>query len=196
MDFKHVPVLLDEVIDGLNIKSDGIYVDGTVGGAGHSIEIVKKLTSGRLIAIDRDEDALVAAATRLAPFKDKVTFVHDNYKNMTKDLDALGVDKVDGILLDLGVSSWQLDNAERGFSYTKDAPLDMRMDRTEYLTAFNVVNEYSVSELTRVLWDYGEERLARRIAENIAEAREKKTISTTLELAKIVEMSYPAKTRW
>ena len=196
MEFAHIPVLLDEVIEGLNVKADGIYVDGTVGGAGHSVEIVKRLTSGRLIAIDRDEDALMAAGQRLAPYKDKVTFVHDDYKNMTRDLDTLGVDKVDGILLDLGVSSYQLDNAERGFSYTKDAPLDMRMDRSQYLTAFNVVNEYSVSELTKILWDYGEERLARRIAENIAEAREKKTISTTLELAKIVEMSYPAKTRW
>lgn len=196
MEFAHIPVMLNEVLDGLAIKSDGIYVDGTVGGAGHSSEIAKRLTSGRLIAFDKDEDALMASAERLAPYKDKVTFVHDDYKNMIHDLDALGVGEVDGILLDLGVSSYQLDNAERGFSYTKDAPLDMRMDRSQYLTAFNVVNEYSVNELTKVLWDYGEERLARRIAENIAEAREKETISTTLQLAKIVEMSYPAKTRW
>lgn len=196
MKFAHIPVMLNEVLDGLAIKSDGIYVDGTVGGAGHSSEIAKRLTSGRLIAFDKDEDALMASAERLAPYKDKVTFVHDDYKNMIHDLDALGVGEVDGILLDLGVSSYQLDNAERGFSYTKDAPLDMRMDRSQYLTAFNVVNEYSVNELTKVLWDYGEERLARRIAERIAEAREKETISTTLQLAKIVEMSYPAKTRW
>ncbi|MBR4800200.1 MAG: 16S rRNA (cytosine(1402)-N(4))-methyltransferase RsmH [Clostridia bacterium] len=196
MEFAHIPVLLDEVLDGLQIKPDGVYVDGTVGGAGHSIEIAKRLTTGRLIAIDRDEDALMASAKRLEAFKEKVSFVHDDYKNMLRDLDAIGVGEVDGILLDLGVSSYQLDNAERGFSYTKDAPLDMRMDRTGYLTAFNVVNEYSVNELTKILWDYGEERLARRIAENIAEAREKKTISTTLELAKIVEASYPAKTRW
>ena len=196
MEFAHIPVMLNEVLDGLAIKSDGIYVDGTVGGAGHSSEIAKRLTSGRLIAFDKDEDALMASAERLAPYKDKVTFVHDDYKNMIHDLDALGVGEVDGILLDLGVSSYQLDNAERGFSYTKDAPLDMRMDRSQYLTAFNVVNEYSVNELTKVLWDYGEERLARRIAENIAEARDKETISTTLQLAKIVEMSYPAKTRW
>ena len=196
MEFAHIPVMLNEVLDGLAIKSDGIYVDGTVGGAGHSSEIAKRLTSGRLIAFDKDEDALMASAERLAPYKDKVTFVHDDYKNMIHDLDALGIGEVDGILLDLGVSSYQLDNAERGFSYTKDAPLDMRMDRSQYLTAFNVVNEYSVNELTKVLWDYGEERLARRIAENIAEAREKETISTTLQLAKIVEMSYPAKTRW
>ena len=196
MEFAHIPVLLSEVLEGLAIKEDGTYVDGTVGDAGHSVEIAKRLTSGRLVAIDRDEDALMAAAKRLEPFKEKVTFIHDDYKNMIRDLDTIGVGEVDGILLDLGVSSYQLDNAERGFSYTKDAPLDMRMDRSQYLTAFNVVNEYSVNELTKILWDYGEERLARRIAENIAEYRETKTISTTLELAKIVEMSYPAKTRW
>lgn len=188
--------MLEEVLDGLQIKPNGTYVDGTVGGAGHSVEIVKRLDGGRLIAIDRDEDALLAAGERLAPYKDKVTFVHDDYKNMLADLDNLGIGEVDGILLDLGVSSYQLDNAERGFSYTKDAPLDMRMDRTQYLSAFNVVNEYSVGELTKILWEYGEEKLARRIAENIAAAREKGTIATTLELAKIVEMSYPAKTRW
>lgn len=188
--------MLEEVLDGLQIKPNGTYVDGTVGGAGHSVEIVKRLDGGRLIAIDRDEDALIAAGERLAPYKDKVTFVHDDYKNMLADLDNLGIGEVDGILLDLGVSSYQLDNAERGFSYTKDAPLDMRMDRTQYLSAFNVVNEYSVGELTKILWEYGEEKLARRIAENIAAAREKGTIATTLELAKIVEMSYPAKTRW
>lgn len=196
MEFAHIPVMLEEVLDGLQIKPNGTYVDGTVGGAGHSVEIVKRLDGGRLIAIDRDEDALLAAGERLAPYKDKVTFVHDDYKNMLADLDNLGVGEVDGILLDLGVSSYQLDNAERGFSYTKDAPLDMRMDRTQYLSAFNVVNEYSVGELTKILWEYGEEKLARRIAENIATAREKGTIATTLELAKIVEMSYPAKTRW
>ncbi len=196
MEFAHIPVMLEEVLDGLQIKPNGTYVDGTVGGAGHSVEIVKRLDGGRLIAIDRDEDALIAAGERLAPYKDKVTFVHDDYKNMLADLDNLGIGEVDGILLDLGVSSYQLDNAERGFSYTKDAPLDMRMDRTQYLSAFNVVNEYSVGELTKILWEYGEEKLARRIAENIATAREKGTIATTLELAKIVEMSYPAKTRW
>lgn len=196
MEFAHIPVMLDEVLEGLAIKPDGIYVDGTVGGAGHSVEIAKRLTTGRLVAIDRDEDALLAAGKRLEPFRDKVDFVHDDYKNMIHDLDAIGIGEADGILLDLGVSSYQLDNAERGFSYTKDAPLDMRMDRSQYLSAFNVVNEYCVNELTKILWDYGEERLARRIAENIVEAREQKTISTTLELAKIVEMSYPAKTRW
>ena len=197
MQFVHVPIMLDECLDGLNIKPEGIYVDGTVGGAGHSIEIVKRLkNNGRLIAVDRDEDALLAAGERLRPYKDKVTFLHDDYKNLVNDLDLMGVDKVDGILLDLGVSSYQLDNAERGFSYMKDAPLDMRMDRGQYLTAFNIVNEYSVNEIAKILFDYGEEKLARRIAENIVKEREKKTISTTLELAKIVEETYPAKTRW
>lgn len=197
MEFAHIPVMLNECLDALAIKPDGIYVDGTVGGGGHSIEIVKRLNEkGRLIAVDRDEEALIAAAERLHLFKDKVTFVHDDYKNLVNDLDLMGVGEVDGILLDLGVSSYQLDNADRGFSYTKDAPLDMRMDRGQYLTAFNVVNEFGVNELTKILYDYGEEKLARRIAENIVKAREKQTISTTLQLAKIVEESYPAKTRW
>lgn len=197
MEFAHIPVMLNECLDALAIKPDGIYVDGTVGGGGHSIEIVKRLNEkGRLIAVDRDEEALIAAAERLHFFKDKVTFVHDDYKNLVNDLDLMGVGEVDGILLDLGVSSYQLDNADRGFSYTKDAPLDMRMDRGQYLTAFNVVNEFGVNELTKILYDYGEEKLARRIAENIVKAREKQTISTTLQLAKIVEESYPAKTRW
>lgn len=197
MKFEHTPVMLNECLEGLAIKPDGIYVDGTVGGGGHSIEILKRLSdNGRLIAIDRDEEALMAAGGRLREYKSRVSFVHDDYKNMTDDLDALEIDKVDGILLDMGVSSYQLDNAERGFSYMKDAPLDMRMDRGQYLTAFNVVNEYSAGELAKMLFDYGEERLAMRIAENIVRAREKKTISTTLELAKIVENSYPTKTRW
>lgn len=197
MEFAHTPVMLNECLEGLAIKPDGVYVDGTVGGGGHSIEILKRLNdNGRLIAIDRDEEALMAAGERLRDYKSRVSFVHDDYKNMADDLDALEIDKVDGILLDMGVSSYQLDNAERGFSYMKDAPLDMRMDRGQYLTAFNVVNEYSAGELAKMLFDYGEERLAMRIAENIVRAREKKTISTTLELAKIVENSYPAKTRW
>lgn len=197
MEFSHTPVLLKECLEGLDIRPDGIYVDGTLGGGGHSIEIVKRLgESGRLIAIDKDADALIAAGERLKPFKDKITYVHDDFKNTASELDALGIDKVDGILLDLGVSSYQLDNAERGFSYMKDAPLDMRMDREQYLTAFNVVNEYGAGELAKILRDYGEEKLASRIAENIVAAREKKTISTTSELAAIAEASYPAKTRW
>lgn len=197
MEFYHIPVMLNECLDGLNVKPQGIYVDCTVGGAGHSIEIVKRLKDGgRLIAVDKDEEALLAAGERLREYKDKVTFVHDDFKNLADELDAMGVDRVDGILCDLGVSSYQLDNAERGFSYIKDAPLDMRMDRSQYLTAFNIVNEYSASEITKILFDYGEEKLARRIAENIVRKRQEQTISTTLQLAAIVEESYPAATRW
>ncbi len=196
MEFAHTPVMLNECIAGLNIKKDGIYADLTVGGAGHSVEIAKRLDGGRLIAVDKDEDALLAAGERLREFKDKVTFVHDDFKNFPSVLDALNIDFVDGVLIDLGVSSYQLDNADRGFSYMHDAPLDMRMDRGQYLTAFNIVNEWSVGELTKILWDYGEEKLARRIAENIASERQKETIATTLRLAEIVEKSYPAATRW
>ncbi len=197
MEFAHIPVMLDECLEGLNIKADGIYVDGTVGGAGHSSEIVKRLSGkGRLICVDKDEDALKAAGERLAPFGDRVTFIHDDYKNLVAELDSIGVGKVDGILLDLGVSSYQLDNAERGFSYMKDAPLDMRMDRSQRISAHEVVNGYSESELARILFDYGEEKLARQIARNIVRARAEKPIETTLELAKIVEDTYPAKTRW
>lgn len=197
MEFAHIPVMLDECLEGLNIKADGIYVDGTVGGAGHSIEIVKRLSeNGRLICVDKDEDALKAAGERLAPYSDRVTFIHDDYKNLVAELDSIGVGKVNGILLDLGVSSYQLDNAERGFSYMKDAPLDMRMDRSQRISAYEVVNGYSESELARILFDYGEEKLARQIARNIVRARAEKPIETTLELAKIVEDTYPAKTRW
>lgn len=197
MEFAHIPVMLNECLDALDIKPNGIYVDGTVGGAGHSSEIVKRLADGgRLIAVDRDEDALKASSERLKNFKDKVAFVHDDYKNLCARLDELGVDKVDGILLDLGVSSYQLDNAERGFSYMKDAPLDMRMDRSQSQSAYEVVNGFSESELTRILFDYGEEKLARQIARNIVNKRQANPIKTTLELASIVEASYPAKTRW
>ena len=197
MEFSHVSVLLDECIDGLKIKEDGIYVDGTLGGGGHSLEIVKRLgEKGRLIAIDRDADALMAAGAKLHAHASKITYVHDDFKNCCTVLDELGIDEVDGILLDLGVSSYQLDNAERGFSYMKDAPLDMRMDQSQFLTAFNVVNEFTVSQLTKILYEYGEEKLAPRIAERIAAVRDKETISTTLQLAKLVEGCYPAKTRW
>ena len=197
MEFSHVSVLLDECIDGLKIKEDGIYVDGTLGGGGHSLEIVKRLSEkGRLIAIDRDADALMAAGAKLHAHASKITYVHDDFKNCCSVLDELGIDEVDGILLDLGVSSYQLDNAERGFSYMKDAPLDMRMDQSQFLTAFNVVNEFTVSQLTKILYEYGEEKLAPRIAERIAAVRDKETISTTLQLAKLVEGCYPAKTRW
>lgn len=189
--------MLGECIEGLNIKPDGIYVDCTVGGAGHSKEIAKKLgEKGRLIAVDKDADALMVAGERLKEFGKKVSFLHDDFKNLTDDLDVMNVNGVDGILIDLGVSSYQLDSAERGFSYMKDAPLDMRMDRSQYLTAFNIVNEYSASEIIKILYDYGEEKLAKRIAENIIRFREKQTIETTLQLAKIVEDSYPAATRF
>ncbi len=197
MEFKHVPVMLNECIEALAIKPRGIYVDCTVGGGGHSAEIVKRLDGeGRLIAVDKDEDALLAAGERLKGHMDRVTFLHDDFKNLPEELGLMGIDGADGILCDLGVSSYQLDNAERGFSYMKDAPLDMRMNRGQYLTAFNIVNEYGVNELTKILYDYGEEKLARRIAENIVTRRQKQTVSTTLQLAAIVEESYPASTRW
>lgn len=197
MDFAHVPVMLGECLDGLKIKADGVYVDGTVGGGGHSSEIVKRLSDkGRLICFDKDEDALKASGARLANFKDRVTFVHDDYKNMPERLNEMGVGKVDGILLDLGVSSYQLDNAERGFSYMKDAPLDMRMDRSQRVSAYEVVNTYGEDEIAKILFDYGEEKLARAIARKIVNRRSEKPIETTLELAKIVEDTYPAKTRW
>lgn len=197
MEFAHIPVMLNECLDGLNIKSNGIYVDGTVGGAGHSIEIAKRLgEGGRLIAVDKDKFALQASRERLKDYLDKVTFIHDDYKNLIANLDEIGVGEVDGILLDLGVSSPQLDNAERGFSYMKDAPLDMRMDCDQTLTAYEVVNEFSEQDLARILFDYGEEKLARVIAKRIVNHRSKKPIETTLELAKIVGDSYPAKTRW
>ena len=189
--------MLGECIEGLNINPDGIYVDCTVGGAGHSKEIAKRLGErGRLIAVDKDADALMVAGERLKEFGKKVSFLHDDFKNLTDDLDVMNIGGVDGILIDLGVSSYQLDSAERGFSYMKDAPLDMRMDRIQYLTAFNIVNEYSASEIIKILYDYGEEKLAKRIAENIIKFREKQTIETTLQLAKIVEDSYPAATRF
>lgn len=188
--------MLNECIRGLDIKPDGIYVDCTLGGGGHSKEIASRLTTGRLIAIDKDEDAIMAAAERLYGYKERITIVHDDFKNFRHILDGLKIDKVDGILADLGVSSYQIDNEERGFSYIKDAPLDMRMDRSQYLSAFNVVNEYTVNELTKIIAAYGEERYARKIAENIVQYRENKSIRTTGQLAEIVEKSMPAKFRW
>ena len=188
--------MLNECIRGLDIKPDGIYVDCTLGGGGHSKEIASRLTTGRLIAIDKDEDAIMAAAERLYGYKECITIVHDDFKNFRHILDGLKIDKVDGILADLGVSSYQIDNEERGFSYIKDAPLDMRMDRSQYLSAFNVVNEYTVNELTKIIAAYGEERYARKIAENIVQYRENRSIRTTGQLAEIVEKSIPAKFRW
>ncbi len=189
---KHISVLLDECIENLNIKPDGIYLDGTLGLGGHSLEILKRLTTGRLIGIDRDESAIRRTGERLKAYSDKLTLVHGNFSDAVEILDELGIDGVDGMLFDLGVSSPQLDESERGFSYMNDAPLDMRMDSGATLTAYKVVNSYSYDELCRILWDYGEERYARRIASKICEAREKKNIETTLELVDIIRAAMPA----
>lgn len=189
---KHVSVLLDECIENLAIKPDGIYVDGTLGLGGHSYEIASRLTTGRLIGIDRDETAIARAGERLAPFSGKITLVHGNFSDTASILDDLGIDAVDGMLFDLGVSSPQLDEAERGFSYMNDAPLDMRMDRSEGLTAYDVVNDYSADRLNRIFWDYGEERYARRISAAIIAAREKKPVETTFELVDIIKGALPA----
>ena len=191
-EFHHVSVLLWECIDGLNIKPDGIYVDGTLGGAGHSSQIAARLTTGRLIGIDRDQVALQAAGERLAPFGDRVTLVHSNFSEVKTVLQELGIPGVDGILLDLGVSSPQLDDGERGFSYMADAPLDMRMNRSDALTAYHVVNQWPFEELRRILFDYGEERYAPKIASAICARREQKPIETTLELVDIIRSAMPA----
>ena len=191
-EFHHVSVLLEECIDALNIKPDGIYVDGTLGGAGHSSRIAAKLTTGRLIGIDRDPVALKAAGERLAPFGDRVTLVHSNFADMDSALKDLGISGVDGILLDLGVSSPQLDDGQRGFSYMADAPLDMRMNSEDTLDAKQIVNQWSYEELKRILYDYGEERYAPRIASAICKRREEKPIETTLELVDIIRGAMPA----
>ena len=190
-EFHHVSVLLDECIEGLNIKPDGIYVDGTLGGAGHSYHIAEKLTTGRLIGIDRDPVALKAAGERLSPFADRVTLVHSNFCRMGQVLQELGISGVDGILLDLGVSSPQLDDGSRGFSYMTDAPLDMRMDNGDALSADTVVNTWSYEELKRILYDYGEERYAPAIAAAIVRKREISPIRTTLELVDVIRSAKP-----
>lgn len=195
MEFKHIPVLLEEVLEGLNIKEDGIYVDGTLGGAGHSIEIAKKLTTGKLIGIDQDINALKKAEKVLGEYSGKVTFVHDNYENIDDILKNLDIGQVDGILLDLGVSSHQLDEKTRGFSHSKDAQLDMRMDKTQSLTAKDVVNIYTEEELEAVLFNYGEERWARRIAKFIVAERQKRQIETTLELVDVIKKAIPKQVR-
>lgn len=195
MNFKHIPVLLNEAIEGLKIKADGIYIDGTLGGGGHSKEIVKRLSTGKLIGIDQDLNALRKAKEVLKEYEDKVIFVHNNYRNIDLVLDDLGIDKVDGILLDLGVSSHQLDEETRGFSHNKDAPLDMRMDETKDFSAWHVVNKYSEEDLARVIWDYGEERWAKRIAKFIVEERKEKPIDTTLELVSIIKKAIPKNAR-
>ena len=192
MEFKHKPVMLEEVISNLNIKENGIYVDGTLGGAGHSIEILKKLSSsGKLIGIDRDEEALKAAKEKLKSYSN-VIYVHDNHDNIKEILEKLKIEKVDGILLDLGVSSYQLDERNRGFSYMGEASLDMRMDKSQELTAKIVVNTYSENELSQILFEYGEEKFSRKIAKNICEYRKTKEITTTKELVEIIEKSIPA----
>ena len=195
MEFKHTSILLDEVIEGLAIKENGIYVDGTLGGAGHSSEIVKRLKSGRLVGIDQDEDAIKASSERLKDYieKDLAVIVRDNYRNIKAVLAGLGIEKVDGILLDLGVSSYQFDEAERGFSYRFDAPLDMRMDQRNEKSAAEIVNGYSEEDLYRILRDYGEEKFAKNIARNIVKAREEKPVETTFELNEIIKKSIPAK---
>ena len=189
---KHISVLLNECIENLDIKPDGIYVDGTLGLGGHSEQILKRLDSGRLIGIDRDESAIRRTGERLAQYADKMTLVHGNFCDVSQILDELGIAAVDGMLFDLGVSSPQLDEAERGFSYMNDAPLDMRMDNTSVLTASNVVNDWNEAELVRILRDFGEERYARRIASRIVERREQKKIETTLELVDIIRSAMPA----
>ncbi len=189
---EHIPVLLKECIDGLNIKPEGTYVDGTLGRAGHSKEIVKRLTTGKLIAIDRDMKAIEEAGENLKEYKDKIIYVHSNFSRIGEILDDLSIDKVDGMLFDLGVSSPQLDDASRGFSYMSDGPLDMRMDESSPLTACDIVNGWSEGELKRILFDYGEERYAPRIARAIVKKREEKKIESTLELVEIIKSALPA----
>ena len=191
MEFNHKSVLLYESVDGLDIKEDGIYIDGTMGGAGHSTEIIKRIgKKGLLIGIDRDEEAICVAKERLKNFTN-VKYIHDNHDNIENILENLGINKVDGILLDLGVSSYQLDERNRGFSYMGEAELDMRMDRSQQLTAKIVVNTYSEEKLANILWQYGEEKFSRKIARNICESRKEKEIETTTQLVKIVEKSVP-----
>ena len=196
MEFRHIPVMLGECIDGSDIKPDGVYLDCTLGGGGHSEKIVSQLQGGKLIAVDKDIEAIKSSQARLSEYKDKIIYIHDDFKNVISHLDEMGVEKLDGVLIDLGVSSYQLDNAERGFSYNADAPLDMRMDQGQYLSAKQVVNEYSQEKLADIIWQYGEDKLSRAIARGIVEYRNKKEIETTGELAKIVEQAYPAKLRW
>lgn len=196
MEFSHKSVLLGETIEGLQIKPDGIYVDGTLGGGGHSYEICKRLSEkGRLIGIDQDAAAIEAATERLWEFKDKVTIIRSNYCEMKKQLNSIGVTSVDGIILDLGVSSYQLDTADRGFTYREDAPLDMRMDQRQTRTAKNIVNEYSERELYEMIRDYGEDKFAKNIAKHIVRAREEKPLETTGELINVIKAAIPMKVR-
>lgn len=190
MEFKHQPIMLNECIENLNIKKDGIYVDGTMGGAGHSSKIIEKLEDGLLIGIDRDLEALEASKKRLKDY-DNVKYVHGRHEDILEHLSALGIDRIDGVLLDLGISSYQIDEGARGFSYTKDAELDMRMDQTQELSAKDIVNCYSVEKLEKIFFEYGEEKFSKRIAERIVQARKSKTIETTYELVDIVRSAVP-----
>ena len=194
MEFNHKSVLLNETIDGLNIKPDGIYVDGTLGGGGHAYEVCRRLgEKGSIVGIDQDAAAIEAASARLKDFGEKVTIVRSNYCDMKSKLHELGIDKVDGIVLDLGVSSYQLDTAERGFSYREDAPLDMRMDTRQKMTARDIVNDYTEADLYRVIRDYGEDKFAKNIAKHIVQARAVKPVETTAELSEIIRASIPMK---
>lgn len=195
MEFNHYSVLLAETIEQLQVKPEGIYVDGTLGGGGHAFQVCSRLTMGHFYGIDQDDAAIRAARLRLAPFGDKVTILRSNYCNMRAALEAEGIEKVDGILLDLGVSSYQLDTEERGFSYRYDAPLDMRMDQRQTLTARKIVNEYSENDLYRIIRDYGEEKFAKNIAKHIVRARADKPLETTYELNEIIKAAIPAKMR-
>lgn len=195
MDFEHVSVLLNETVDGLDIKPDGIYVDGTLGGGGHSELVLSRLTTGKLIGIDQDKDALKAAGERLKKYEDNLILVHSNFSNILDVLEELGIDKIDGMMMDLGVSSYQLDEATRGFSYMHDGELDMRMDRSCDFTAYDVVNDYSEGELHRIIKDYGEDNWAKRIAKFIVEMRAEKPIETTYELVDIIKKAIPSKAR-
>ncbi len=197
MEFKHISVLLDESIEGLNINPDGVYADGTLGGGGHSSLICSKLSEkGRLIGIDRDEDALCAAGERLSGYKCNISFCHNNFFNIKEVLNNLGVDALDGAILDLGVSSYQLDTAERGFSYNSDARLDMRMDKSSPFDAYTLVNTYEEKRLADIIFKYGEERHARRVAKAICEKRESKPIETTFELSEIIKQAFPVSDRF
>ena len=194
MEFKHKSVLLEETIEGLRVKPDGIYVDGTLGGAGHASEVCRRLSAkGRFIGIDQDQDAIVAASERLAAYKDRVTIIRSNYCYMVDELKNLGIHQVDGIVLDLGVSSYQLDNEERGFTYRADAPLDMRMDQRQSRTAADIINGYEEKELYRIIRDYGEDKFAKNIAKHIVAARQEKPVRTTGELTEIIRRAIPMK---
>lgn len=195
MEFKHISVLFEETLDSLNIKDGGIYVDGTLGGGGHSRGILERAKNVRLIGIDRDLEAIGAAGKRLEDFKDSITLVNNNFSQIKSVLSELNIEKIDGAVLDLGVSSYQLDNAQRGFSYMHDARLDMRMNPNDAISAYEVINNYTKEELTRIFYEYGEEKWSARVAEFIIEKREKKPVETTLELVEIIKAAIPKKVR-